>query len=352
MNLRAVNLGLGLAGLVALVACGHPPANPAPMASPTAQVETTNAAEQCSLRGKPRMWAGASLFAQANAGPPIVEFTGDAVDIQVTAFPEAKTERVAVTVRSGGLALEGFVEPYELELFARHELAIFGEAVVLPAGAAIRVLGAKDQSLLIEPEFSDFSEVRARVRCSDLSFERALSVETPPQGSPFHLLEREVALHASPDTALITKLKASREGPTVYALEQRGQFIRIGYAQGVRIDGWLPLAALSAGFGPDCDDGYSRGPRDSSDRCPTDNTAEASAETGCPESGPPPPIARPRVGTPVHLGPSEDAPLIGTTEPGAEVFVLERKGGWSRIQGRGASVRTPAVGGLWLKTDP
>ena len=352
MNLRAVNLGLGLAGLVALVACSHPPANPVPMASPTAQVETTNAAEQCSLRGKPRMWAGASLFAQANAGPPIVEFTGDAVDIQVTAFPEDKTERVAVAVRSGGLALKGFVEPYELELFARHELAIFGEAVVLPAGAAVRVLGAKDQTLLIEPEFSDFSELPVRVRCSDLSFERALAAETPPQGSPFHLSEREVALHASPDGGLITKLKAGRDGPTVYALEQRGQFVRVAYGRGVRIDGWLPLAALSPGFGPDCDDCYSRGPRDSFDRCPTDNTAEASAENGCPESGPPPPIARPRVGTPVHLGPSEDAPLIGTTEPGAEVFVLERKGGWSRIQGRGASVRTPAVGGLWLKTDP
>jgi hypothetical protein len=335
----------------ALVLGCSAPAEPITPAGSDAVSSGDERSSRCELRGETMLWAGGGLFADAKGGRRVVDFIGATVDVEVRAFPPSRGERVPVVLRTGGLALDGFVEPYELQLYLRRDTSVIEDAVVLASGARVRVVGSESSSVRVTAELTDFAEVNARVRCRDLSFDEPASQARADQGAPFHLRDARVAIHRDADGPVMGELVA-RAGTTLYALEQRGELVRVTYDHGVRIDAWVPLAALVAGEGPGCDDCYTASLGDSLDRCPEEEVSpEREIESGCPDADVPTPRERPATGSPIHLEPDDSGPVVGRTEPGAEVYVHERRGAWSRIHGKGWSVMTPLSSGLWMKSE-
>jgi hypothetical protein len=303
------------------------------------------------------VWANERLYlGPAAAEAPVAVFTGRELDVEIAPLDPSGDHRVRATVRFEGFVLHGWLRGDAVDLRAAREVAVVGPHVTILRGAHLAVVTSPKGSPRIEAQYVDFAGLTAPATCDALTVETQRGAQGPVAPARYvHLRRDRARLLGAPGGATVVELRARRTQPTLRLLETRGGASRVVSMHAVRIAGWVPEEDLAPGEGPDCDDCYGPGIRDSWDRCPdVPEAGDGRDVDGCPDAYPPPTrIAAPRE-LPIRVSPQPDGVAIGIVEKGATVYVLDRRGAFARVRPR-EYVVTPAGGGdFWVElgADP
>ena len=102
----------------------QPATSPAPAPAPTGAPSAYVPALVCDVRGAPIVTKGASLWGEPQGTTAVASFAGQPVNLIASGFPAiASGGRIRVRT-SGGLRIEGFVDPNELPIYTASEVAV------------------------------------------------------------------------------------------------------------------------------------------------------------------------------------------------------------------------------------
>jgi hypothetical protein len=277
------------------------------------------------------------------SGGTLAVFTGSPTRVVVESIAGDRA-RVTVRDRDTGPALvvRAYLEAHRLPLYAARDLPIVPGHVSVPRDEPVTIAGPSQ----VSPRYGDFTSLVVEAPCdaTTFAFTRSGTTHTKVDGDRWvHLATREVRLFGAPEGDAILTLRATRDGPSFVALEDRSGRTHVRYRDGVAIDGWLRADDLLAGFGPDCDDCHGW-PLEVADSCPC---AEPTEDIdGCPN------VtswdARATLAVPVRTAADESAAPIGELEAGASVCARETKGSFTRVVASGG-LASPGTG-FWVPT--
>lgn len=290
----------------------------------------------CHVRGRTTLDANERLYlGPASGTAPVAVFTGRELDVEVAPLEPRGDHRVRVTARSDGFVLEGWLGANAVTLRTTRDLAAVAGHAWIVRGARLGVVSDPSGAPRIEALRSDFAGIAVAATCDALTLnERGDTEGAAMPARHAHMRRDRAPLLDAPGGAVVLDLHARRPGPTFGVIETRDGAARVLSQHAVRITGWMHERDLEPGAGPDCDDCDGPGVRDLWDRCP--DVAEADGDrrdvAGCPDAVPPPVRIRSPRDMAIHASPARDAIVIGRVEQGAEVYVLDRRGGWGRVR--------------------
>jgi hypothetical protein len=243
--------------ITALVACGgQRTAESAPVAIPPlgAKVEAVVTARPCAIEGDGEP-VDTILFHQMPAltlsatrqGPPLLRTQGDARHhlpgrwSEIT--PHDGRARLELT-RSSAFRITGYSDLSAVRFRLRRDVAVVPDHVFLQAEALVRIVGGKEHEIDISSDvpFSAPKELRARVKCEDLGYERVRSkYEDAPQDAVASITE--LSLFDAPRGRVVFEGNVGLMW--VIEHERRDDFVWIeGARHRVRLTGWVPRAQV------------------------------------------------------------------------------------------------------------
>lgn len=162
------------------------------------------------------------------------------------------------TWRGDGLVLDADVDASGQPIFAAYATARAGRAGILPRGADVVVVEAREGHLEVMPtdeamkDFMPSERPVAEVDCEALTLypQRADALEWSglPKDAPLALLDARAALpvHEAPGGAVVGGFHARAEPLSVHRLEAQGDWTRIAFVHqsGAVWHGWVPSASV------------------------------------------------------------------------------------------------------------
>src|SRR5258706_1651661 len=118
------------------------PASPTP--SPPSPSSAYTPALACDVRGAPVLAKGANLYAEPQGTTAVAGFAGQPVTLIATAFPASPSAGRIRVRTSGGLRIDGFVDPQDLPLYTASEIGIVQGHLWLAQGQRVAFSAASN----------------------------------------------------------------------------------------------------------------------------------------------------------------------------------------------------------------
>jgi len=303
---------------------------------------TANLSAACQLSGSPLIPLDVALYARDKGDQKVGRFTGMASGLTVIELPESNAHRIHVITGTGhgGFALDGWIKPDALPIYATTNLPVVAGHVWIQAGQRVEYEGRQSNQLRVQrtttsPFAQSFSATAA---CSSLSF---VPFSAPQQESPrftrgYSLDRNELAISTEPKGEPAFKLTRSSSAGSVflYGMETKEDWIHIRYFGVVGVDAWAKLSDLRQLPKGERVDEYIASPQ-------TDTGRLRIVESGR--------LVTVSERVQVRLRPSPDAPVVGEIEPATETQVLDVAAGWASVLPKGLNVAPPADQQFWVE---
>jgi hypothetical protein len=340
-----------LGALASSIASADPPPDSPPSDLPpgtTTPPPATTAPENvpgatCTIRGKPLMPKGTTMYDAATGGAPIGTFTGQSVDVSITDLPADGSSRRAKVRTGGGLRLDGWAAPDSVPMTLSQDLPVVPNHIWLSEGVQVRFVSGSSDGLKVEAHLGGpFAQtVRAVASCTALSLDppKATGWDPPGNARGYVAAGERLDLFAGPSGSSMYTVQLSQSGAglLLFSTQTDKGFVHVRLHDDLVIDAWAPLGELTAlKQGEMMDQAAGTRHEVSGARLAIDGT---------------PTIVRALRDVPVRLSSQDAARPIGVIESGAEVYVMETLLGWSSVLPRNLTLTPPGDHAFWVRSS-
>jgi len=332
---------------IALIACGLFAAGAAQtLGEKPAQADGATTQSTCTLSGTAQMPVNEVIYDKSDGGSAIARFTGSDTPLVATDFffGNGKRVRVQTGTGSGGFRIDGWVDASKVPVQTRNNITIISDHLWLAPQREVSVQSAAPGKLRIKRVVkTPFSQTfTAWASCGDLGLGTKVAAGwTPPGDARGYVAKKDVELWSSneSDKSLVTILTPNEysNGILLWSTERKGGWVHVMHHSDVVIDAWARSRDLKA--------------------LPRGETMDQPAGTSTRRNPPQLKLAaNPKTATatkdvPIRSNASEKAPVIGTIETGAEVYVLDIVAGWASVLPKSLNVAPHGDGSFWAKAS-
>jgi hypothetical protein len=288
------------------------------------------------------MTKGANLWAEPQGSTAVAGFAGQPVSLIASGFPaSASAGRIRVRT-SGGMRIDGFVDPNDLPIFTGSELAIVQGHVWLAQGQKVS-FSAASSGLTVEASVTGpiTQTFRVTAPCSSLALDKRPRVpwDVPGNGRAYLAQRGSLELRDQPGGAVVQTLRTEpgSAGPLLWSTETQGGYVHVVYHEDIVIDAWVAgsdVTALKQG--------------ETMDRLAPPSSMTGSARLSL--SGQPT-LVRAQKDVPLRLKPEEGAKPVGAVETGGEVYLIQTVLGWTSVLPRALNVLPPGDRSFWVPSS-
>jgi hypothetical protein len=296
----------------------------------------------CVIKGTYAGPKGTSIFEGASGGRAVASFSGALQPMALSDFPADPTTgraRIATSLGSGALRLDGWVAPSAFAVFTVRDVPVHAGHVWIGGAQQVRLVQAASGALGIEVTVAGTGgqAVRATAPCDALALQRgtATPLEVPGDGRGYLAKGSAVELFDEPGGSVVFTLK-SMEGTQhlLWSTESRGGFVRVKMRGQLTIDAWARSSSLEP---------LKKG--EMMDQLVPPTTSVASAQLALDK---PPRLVKAQKEIPVRARRDDKARPIGAIEVGAEVYLMETMLGWVNVLPRNLGLTPADDGGFWI----
>jgi hypothetical protein len=263
------------------------------------------------------------------------------VGIIANGFPAtASGGRVRIRT-SGGLRIDGFVDPADLPIYTASDVGVVpghfwiaqGQRVAFAAASS----GVSIEAAITGPVSQTF---RVTAPCTSLSLDKRSRPpwDVPGNGRGYLPLRNSLELRDQPGGSVIQTLHTEPgAGMLLWSTETQGGYVHVMYHEDVVIDAWVASTDLSA---------LKQG--ETMDRLAPPSTVTGAARLSI---GGKTTIVRAQKDVPLRLSPQEAAKPVGAIETGGEVYLIQTVLGWTSVLPRGLNVLPPGDRSFWVPSS-
>ncbi len=288
------------------------------------------------------MAKGASLWGEPQGSSAVANFAGQPVGLIASGFPaSASGGRIRVRT-SGGVRIDGFVDPNDLPIYAGSDLAVVQGHVWIAQGQRV-AFSAASNGVTVDASISGpiTQAFRVTAPCASLSLDKRARVpwDVPGNGRGYLPLKGTLELRDQPGGAVIQTLRTEpgSAGALLWSTEAQGGYVHVVYHEDVVIDAWVASSDLSA---------LKQG--ETMDRLAPPSSMTGSARLSL--SGQPT-LVRAQKDVPLRLKPEEAAKPVGAIETGGEVYLIQTMLGWTSVLPRALNVLPPGERSFWVPSS-
>lgn len=312
---------------------------PAPAPPPSAAAGT---GPGCVVKGTYPGPKGTSIFDAASGGKAVAGFTGALQAMALSDFPADPTAgraRIATSLGTGALRIEGFVSPSALSVFTVRDVPVHAGHVWISDAQKVKLVQGTPGMLAIEVTVAGTGgqTVRTTVPCDALALQHGTpaAMEVPGNGRGYLTKGTAVELFAEPGGSAIFTLKVLEGAQHLFwSTESRSGFVHVKGRGNLTIDAWARAGSLEP---------LKKG--EMMDQFLPPTTAVAGAQLALDK---PPRVLTASKEIPVRAHREEKEKPIGVIEPGAEVYVMETMLGWHNVLPRTLGLTPTDDGGFWI----
>jgi hypothetical protein len=264
------------------------------------------------------------------------------VSLIASGFPaNASGGRIRVRT-SGGLRIDGFVDPSDLPIYAGSELAVVQGHVWLAQGQKVS-FSAASNGLTVEASLTGpvTQTFRVTAPCSSLALDKRPRVpwDVPGNGRGYLPQRGTLELRDQPGGAVIQTLRTEpgSAGMLLWSTETQGGYVHVVYHEDLVIDAWVASSDVTA---------LKQG--ETMDRLAPPSTMTGSARLSL--SGQPT-LVRAQKDVPLRLKPEEAAKPVGAIETGGEVYLIQTMLGWTSVLPRALNLLPPGDRSFWVPSS-
>jgi len=296
----------------------------------------------CDVRGAPSLAKGANLWTEPQGPATIAGFAGQPVNLIASGFPATPTAGRVRVRTSGGIRLDGFVDPNDLPLYAASDLAVVQGHLWIAQGQRL-AFSAASNGITVEAAIAGpvTQTLRVTAPCTSLTFEKKQRVpwDVPGNGRGYLPQRGTLELRDQPGGSVIQTLRVTESGGgmLLWSTESQGGYVHVVYHEDIVIDAWVASADLVA---------LKQGET-------MDRLAPASAVTGAARlsMGGKTTLVRAQKDVPLRLSPQEAAKPVGAIETGGEVYLVQTVLGWTSVLPRALNVLPPGDRSFWVPSS-
>jgi len=311
---------------------------PAPVAATPPAAPGYAPAVSCDVRGTPVIAKGVSLWGEPTGTNVVAAFAGQPVTLIANGFP-ATTSAGRIRIRtSGGIRIDGFVDPGELPMYTASDVAVVQGHLWIAQGQRVS-FSAASNGISIEAAISGpvTQTFRVTAPCTSLSLDKRPRPpwDVPGNGRGYLPLRNSLELRDQPGGAVVQTLQTQPgAGMLLWSTETQGGYVHVMYHEDLVIDAWVASTDLSA---------LKQGET-------MDRLAPPSAVTGAARLsiGGKTTLVRAQKDVPLRLTPQEAAKPVGAIETGGEVYLIQTVLGWTSVLPRGLNVLPPGDRSFWV----
>lgn len=307
-------------------------------AAPSAPV----AGPACTLRGTFPVPKGTTIHDAASGGRAVALFTGAQQALTLSdlpADPATGRARVATSLGSASLRVDGWVSPASVAVFTTRDLPIAPGHVWIADAQRVRLVAAAGSALTAEIAVPGTSgqTARAAAGCDAFGLQPGTPtpMSVPSDGRGYLTRGGVIELFGAPAGAVIFTLRGMEGTAQLFwSNERRSGFVRVNARGALVIDAWARARDLEP---------LKKGEMMDQFLPATTSVAAATLKLD---------------GEPRLVKMTRDVPLrarrddkerpIGVIEAGAEIFVLETLLGWTNVLPTNLGLMPADDGGFWI----
>ncbi len=307
--------------------------------------EASVTAATCSIKGTYPPSKNTKLFDAPSGGNLIATLTGAYIPMTLTEIPfdpSTGRARLATSVGSGAMRLEGFVSPADITLFTTRDISVYGGSVWISSAQKVRIVKASQSSLTVEVGIAGTMNqtVQATAPCDAFALVKGAvqPFEVPGNGRGYMTKKQTVELFDKPNGDVVLSLSMLEgAGQLYWSTESKLGYVHVMSRSDLTIDAWARLRDLDPLKKGEMMDPYIP---------PT--TQIAGAELTFDK---PPPLVRVTREIPIRSKRDDKAKPVGVVEADTEVYVLETVAGWTNILPKHLGIVAPDDGGFWIPSS-
>jgi hypothetical protein len=288
------------------------------------------------------MAKGANLWAEQQGSSTVAGFAGQPVGLIASGFPaNASGGRIRVRT-SGGVRIDGFVDPSDLPLYTGSEVAVVQGHLWIAQGQRI-AFSAASNGVTVEASVTGpvTQTFRVTAPCAALSLEKRPRVpwDVPGNGRGYLPQRGSLELRDQPGGAVIQTLhtEPGSAGTLLWSTETQGGYVHVVYHEDIVIDAWVSSSDVTP---------LKQG--ETMDRLAPPSSVTGSARLSL--SGQPT-LVRAQKDVPLRLKPEEAAKPVGSIETGGEVYLIQTVLGWTSVLPRALNVLPPGERSFWVPSS-
>jgi len=288
------------------------------------------------------MAKGANLWAEPAGSSAVAGFAGQPVGLIASGFPAtASGGRIRVRT-SGGLRIDGFVDPNDLPIYTASEVAVVQGHVWIAQGQKVTFTAASSGVTVEASVTGPITEkLRVTAPCTSLALDRKTRVpwDVPGNGRGYLPQRGTLDLRDGPGGAVIQTLhtEPGSAGALLWSTESQGGYVHVVYHEDLVLDAWVAssdVVALKQG--------------ETMDRLAPPSSMTGSARLALSGS---PTLVRAQKDVPLRLKPEEAAKPVGAIETGGEVYLIQTVLGWTSVLPRSLNVLPPGERSFWVPSS-
>jgi hypothetical protein len=313
-----------------------------PKSAPGAQSGVTG--PSCKLRGTYPAPKGTGIYDAPSGGRLLASFTGAIMGLQLSDFPADPTAgraRVATSLGTGALRIDGWVSPSSVAVFTARDVAVAGGHVWISEAQKVKLVQASAGTLTAEIVVAGTNgqTARASVPCDALALQHGTpkAMEVPGDGRGYLSKGGALELFDEPSGNVVFTLRvADGVQQLFWSTEARGGFVRVRSRGNLTIDAWARSTSLEP---------LKKG--EMMDQFIPPTTAVSGAQLALDK---PPRLVQATHEIPLRAHREEKEKTIGAVEQGAEVYVMETMLGWLNVLPKNLGLQPPdeAGVGFWV----
>jgi hypothetical protein len=340
--MTAVGLGLlVVVGAAAAVPARADDARPPPAAGPGSSSGVTGPG--CVLKGTYPVPKGTAIYDAPVGGRVVATFTGGVLGLSLADFaadPTTGRARVATSIGSGALRIDGWVSPGPIAVFTQREVAVRPGHVWISEAQRVKLVQASAGALTVEIVVAGTAgqAVRTLAPCDALGLQHGTpaAMEVPGNGRGYLSRGGAVQLFDEPGAGGSFTLEVSEGAQQLFwSTEARSGFVHVRTRGNLTIDAWARATSVEA---------LKKGEMMDQFLPPTTTVAGAQLALD-----PPPRLVRATSDIPVRMHREDKEKPIGTIEAGAEVYVMETMTGWVNVLPKNLGLTHGDDGGFWVQ---
>jgi hypothetical protein len=302
----------------------------------------TSPAQACVLKGAPAGPKGVAIYDAPRGGHTLATFTGAYQPMQISelpARPDVGRAKVATSLGSGSLRIEGWMEASSVRVFTARPIPVVPGHVWVSEGQRIRPVQATATTIAAELVVLGMSgqTVSASGPCDAFSLDpgTAVSSETPGTARFYQSRGTPIELYDAPEGSVVFTLTPAADTPLVFfSTEARGGMVHVRGHGILTVDAWARAERLTA-----------QRPGEMVDQLLPSSTTSVIPRLAIAGTTP---RARATREVPVRAHWDAKEKPIGAIEVGAEVYVLETVMGFTKVLDKTLGLMPPDDGGFWV----
>jgi hypothetical protein len=296
----------------------------------------------CVVKGTYPGPKGTSIYDAASGGRAVASFSGGFQPMALSDFPADPSTgraRIATSLGTSALRIEGWVTPSAFAVFTSRDVAVSAGHVWISEAQRVKLVQATSGALGVEITVvgTGGQVVRATVPCDALALQHGTpsAMEVPGNGRGYLSKGSVVELFDEPGGNVVLALKVMEGTAQLFwSTESRAGFVHVKARGTLTIDAWARATNL---------DPLKKG--EMMDQFIPPTTAVAGAQLALDK---PPRLVQATHEVPVRAHRDDKEKPIGAIETGAEFYVMETLLGWVNVLPKNLGLTPTDDGGFWI----